>query len=80
MKADYAMFDIKKVKGVTMGVTIPLSTPYTNLKLEVEATDPETCRLALIETLAMVIPISSEPDRLLVNRYLKNILSRAIDE
>ena len=73
---EIGMVDKNKVHGVTIGVTIPLATPYSNLKVEVTCIDSETCRSALIETLAVVLPISNPTDRDLVNRYVRNILVR----
>jgi hypothetical protein len=82
VKKDYAptkqttvgLFDVAKLHSVTMGVTIPLATPYSNIKLEVICDDAETCRNALIEILGMTLPFQSDVDRELVARYVRNIL------
>jgi hypothetical protein len=74
VETTFAMFDIEKVQSVTMGVTIPLAQPYTNIKLEVTADDPDTARRCLIETIGTVIPARNPPDREAMSRYMKAVL------
>jgi len=76
-QTEIGMYDRSKVQSVTIGVTIPLATPYSNIKTEITCDDAETCRRALIEMLAVVLPIQSAVDRDLVQRYMKNILVRS---
>jgi hypothetical protein len=73
----FAMFDIAKVQSVTIGVTIPLATPYSNIRLEVTADDPETARRCIIETVSTVLPLNNANDRDAVNRYMNNVLVRS---
>lgn len=74
VETTFAMFDVSKVQSVMIGCTIPLATPYSNIRLEVTGDDPETCRRAIIETLGNIIPFKNEADRLCIAAYLKNVL------
>jgi hypothetical protein len=77
VETTFAMFDIDKVQSVTIGCTIPLATPYANIRLEVTADDPETARRCLIETLSMVIPFRSPTEKQAVTNYMNNVLVKA---
>lgn len=74
--SDTGLYDPTKVKQVTIGVTIPLGTPYSNIRLEVMADDPDTARRCLIETLAVTLPIQNTVDRGLVDQFMRNVLVR----
>jgi hypothetical protein len=74
----YGMTEISKIHKVTIGCTIPLATPYANIKVEVEGDDAESSRRALVELLSITLQPTSEPDRESINRYVRNILIRKV--
>lgn len=70
---EIGMVDPAKILKVTMGVTINLHD-YNNLKVEVEATDGNTAKKALIEILGVTIPAESAVSRECIDRYIKAVL------
>lgn len=73
-----AMYDESKVESVTIGVTIPLGQPYSNIKMSVTAKDPQNCRLALIDILMNEIPARGQIDREYINSYVRNVLVKEV--
>lgn len=67
------MADPAKVHKVTIGCTINLHD-FNNLKVEIEATDGDTARRALIELLGVTIPAESAVARECIDRYVKSVL------
>ena len=67
------MYDENKVFKVSIGCTISLHN-WENIKVEVEAADPETARRCLIETLSVDLPLQSAVAKECVNRYLNAVL------
>ena len=70
------MYDRSLVSKITMGVTINLLN-FENIKIDVEGTDAENNRKALIEILSTVIPAKDEVRAECIRKYLQTVLIRA---
>jgi hypothetical protein len=72
------MYDRALVSKITMGVTINLLN-FENIKIDVEGTDPENNRKALIEILSTIIPAQNEVRAECIRKYMQEILIKKLN-